>query len=209
MKDIKKLYTLQRKYVMNRGMIMFDNESIEKVQKHFMNFKKEEEWLQKKLNAGWLLLRYIGDVDEATIYTFKSIDDESQKKIVYKVDFREFDKKEEYEDYIEMFSESGWHSLAKKDDGKHIFYTNSKYARKQIFSEVESFREREERKIQSSFKNGMINFGFVILSIFLYIQFDNVFFIGAGLYAAFAMCKSIVAYISHKKELKSMATYTL
>jgi len=194
---------------MNRRMIMFDNESIEKVQKHFINFKKEEEWLQKKLNAGWLLLKYYDDVNEGTIYTFQLIDDGSQKKIVYKIDFREFDEKEEYEDYIEMFLESGWHSLSKNDDKKHIFYTTSKYAKKQIFSDIESLIEREERKIQSSFRNGMIYLGFVILSIFLYILFENVFFIGAGLYAAFAMCKSIVAYISHKNELKSIGTYTL
>ena len=39
---------------------------------------------------------------------------ESQKQTVFKIDFREFDQQEEYNEYIDRFSESGWDSLSKK-----------------------------------------------------------------------------------------------
>lgn len=184
-------------------------ESIEKVQKDFMNFNKEEEWLQKRLNEGWLLIKYNDNVDEGTIYTFERVSNESQKQIVFKIDFREFDQLDEYDDYIDMFSESGWNSLSKKENGKHIFFTRSNNANKHIFSDTESFKAREKRMIQSSLRNGMIYFGFLILSILIYIRFDKAFFIGAGLFSAFAMIKSFMSYISHKKALKSIGTNRL
>lgn len=120
---------------------------------------------------------------------------ESQKQTVFKIDFREFDQQEEYNEYIDRFSESGWDSLSKKENGKHIFFTTSENANKHIFSDADSFREREKR---------MIHFGFLILSILIYIRFEQEFFIGAGLFSSFAMIKSIISYIGHKKALKSI-----
>lgn len=183
---------------------MLHDESTEKVEKHFMNFKKEEAWLQKKLGEGWLLIKYADDVDMPTIYTFKPITHESQKKRVYKIDFQEFDEQEDYEDYIDMFVGSGWRSLSKKAHTKHIFYTRSAEADTDIFSEMESFQAREERKIQASFKNAMIHLGIAGLSMFIYFQFDKVFFIGVGLYAGFVMCRSMIVYVKHKKALGLM-----
>lgn len=185
---------------------MLYSESIEKVHKYFMSFKKEEKWLQKKAHAGWLLIKYNEDMNDGTIYTFQQVNYDSQKKAVYKIDFRAFDDNEEYVSYIEMFSENGWHALSKKEDDKHIFYTISEDANKHIFSDTESFCDREQRVIQASFRNGTISFGFLLLSIYIYVQFDRIFFIGTGLYAAFAMFKSLFSYISHKRALKSMST---
>jgi len=184
---------------------MLHTESIEKVHKYFTNLEKEEQWLQKKLDAGWLLIKYDEDMNDGTIYTFQQIDYNSQKKAVYKIDFRKFDDNEEYVDYIEIFSENGWHSLSQKGDEKHIFYTISEDASKDIFSDIESFCGREERIIQALFRNGMIYFGLLLMSIYIYVQFDKVFFIGVGLYAVFAMFKSLFSYISHKRSLKSMS----
>ena len=129
---------------------------------------------------------------------------ESQKQTVFKIDFREFDQQEEYNEYIDRFSESGWDSLSKKENGKHIFFTTSENANKHIFSDADSFREREKRMIHSSLRNGMIYFGFLILSILIYIRFEQEFFIGTGLFSSFAMIKSIISYIGHKKALKSI-----
>lgn len=47
-KDTKDLFILLKKYLMNRGWMILSTESIEKIHKNFMNFNKEEEWLQKK-----------------------------------------------------------------------------------------------------------------------------------------------------------------
>lgn len=201
---MNELWRLLQKYVVNRGMMMLYNDSIEKVEKHFMNFEQEEQWLQKKLNEGWLLVKYMDELDEPTIYTFKPIAYAAQKNIVYKIDFREFDDQVDYEEYVDMFEEGGWRTLSKNGHTKHIFYTQSEEANRHIFSEEASFKAREERKIRSSLKNMWMFLGFAVVSLILYLQFDQAFFIGGGLYASFAMCRSMFAYIKHKRTLKSM-----
>lgn len=188
---------------------MLNDGEIEKVQKHFTNFKKEEEWLQRKLDKGWLLIKYNEDLEDGTIYTFGEIEKEAQKKLVYKIDFREFDEQEAYDEYIEVFTESGWRSLSKAKDGKHIFYSTSPNANKDIFSDVESFKEREMRVMNALLRNGFIYLAFLLLSIFIYMKYNQAFFIGAGLYAAFAMFKSFWGYINHRKTLKSIGAKTL
>lgn len=189
--------------------MMFNDGEFEKVQKHFTNFKKEEEWLQRKLEKGWLLIKYNEDLEDGTIYTFREIEKEAQKKLVYKIDFREFDEQEAYDEYIEMFTESGWRSLSKAKDGKHIFYSTSPNANKDIFSDIESFKEREMRVMNALLRNGFIYLAFLLLSIFIYMKYNQAFFIGAGLFAAFAMFKSLWGYINHRKTLKSISAKTL
>lgn len=102
------------------------------------------------------------------------------------------------------FQKVGGIHYLKKENGKHIFFTTSENANKHIFSDADSFREREKPMIHSSLRNGMIYFGFLILSILIYIRFEQEFFIGTGLFSSFAMIKSIISYIGHKKALKSI-----
>ena len=184
-------------------------ESTEKIHKSFADFEKEERWLQAKVNEGWLLVRYHGDIEEGTYYTFEKVDLATQRNRVYKIDFREFDAKEEYEEYIEMFTESGWTPISTKNNSKHIFYSESQNAIQHIFSDKESYKDREKRMIQSALKNTVIYFGFLIISIIIYILFDKNFAVGAGLFSALAMIKSFISYMRHKQKLNKMSMKVL
>lgn len=183
---------------------MLENLDNEKVHKNFMNFKEEEVWLQKKLDDGWMLERYSNEFEEGTYYTFRKMMDYERRSWIFKVDFREFDEQEEYDDYLGVFKDSGWSTFSKPGYSKHIFYTNSNNPNQDIFSDVDSFDEREKRVMHASFKNGMIYLGFLIASIVLYLLNENAFFIGGALFSGFAVIKNSTRYLKHRRTLKSM-----
>lgn len=182
-------------------LINIDNK---KIHKNFMNFNEEETWLQKQLEEGWMLDRYSNDFEEGTYYTFRKIMEYERKRWIFKVDFREFDEQEEYDDYIDVFKESGWSTFSKKGYSKHIFYTNANNPNQDIFSDVDSYIEREKRVMHASFKNGIIFTGFLIASIVLYLLNESAFFVGSGLFSGFAVVKYLTRYLKHRNTFKSM-----
>lgn len=182
---------------------MQKNIEIEKTHKNFMNFKKEEAWLQKKLEAGWMLDRYSREFEEGTYYTFKEIQKHEQKAWIFKIDFREFDEEEEYFDYIEVFKESGWSTLSKPGYAKHIFYTKANNQNQDIFSDADSRLEREKRVMHDASKNGMIYLGFLITSMILYLINHSVFFASSAFFSGIATIRYLIRYFKHKKTLKS------
>lgn len=183
---------------------MLENLDNEKVHKNFMNFKEEEAWLQKKLENGWMLERYSNEFEEGTYYTFRKIMDYERKRWIFKIDFREFDEQEEYDDYISVFKESGWSTFSKKGYSKHIFYTSANNPIQDIFSDLDSFTNREKRVMHASLKNGIISLGFLIASILLYLLNESAFFVGSGLFSAFAIIRYSTRYVKHRITLKSM-----
>ncbi|MDQ0229138.1 DUF2812 domain-containing protein [Metabacillus malikii] len=184
---------------------MMKNKSIKKVTKHFSDFSKEEEWLQSMLHKGWILKSYDSeDVDDCQ-YVFEPLNNEELQHVIYKIDFREFNKKEEFEEYKEIFQESGWTLLSKnKWYSKHIFYTTSANAQRDIFSDQSSYRDREKRKMSSSLMQAAIYLiGFIIFLV-LYRIFERSAFGGVGIFSLFFSFKYLVDYYKHRKTLKSL-----
>ncbi|RVT66930.1 DUF2812 domain-containing protein [Niallia taxi] len=181
------------------------NSAIKKVTKRFSDFSKEEEWLQSMLSEGWILKSYDSeDVDDCQ-YTFEHSQSENLQSIIYKIDFQNFNKKEEFDEYKEIFQDSGWTILSKtKWYSKHIFYRTSTNAQVDIFSDQESYKEREKRKMTSLLLyTGLALIGFIIF-IFLWIIFEYAYFGVSGLFLLYISIKYSIDYISHRKALKSL-----
>jgi hypothetical protein len=180
--------------------------AVKKVTKSFSDFYEEEAWLQSMLSKGWMLKSYDSeDVDDSQ-YTFERAQTENLINIIYKIDYRDFNKKAEFEEYREIFEDSGWTLLSKnKWYSKHIFYTASNNAQSDIFSDQESYRDREKRKMSSLLLSAIVAFiGFIIL-IVLYRVFDKAAFGGIGLFSLFFCIKYTVSYLKHRKILKTIS----
>lgn len=112
-----------------------------KLQKKFHSFGKEEKWLTDLAQQGWRLTFYSNGVVE-TEYTF--VLDPSVKEMTYKIDFRPMNDKEEFEDYVAIFEESGWQSIAPSHKyWKYIFIS---VEGTDIFSDGSSLVEREKQR---------------------------------------------------------------
>ncbi|KAB7672098.1 DUF2812 domain-containing protein [Bacillus sp. B1-b2] len=176
-----------------------------KVTKRFTNFSKEEEWLQSMLNEGWILKSYDSeDVDECQ-YIFEQSQNENLQNVIYKIDFRNLNNKREFEEYKEIFQDSGWTLLSKsKWYSKHIFYKNSTNAQSDIFSDQESYREREKRKMTSLLLYTGLSFTGFIISIGLLMVFEYAYFGASGIFLLYISSKYTIDYFRHRKAFKSI-----
>ena len=186
---------------------MGKNKALKKVIKKFSDFSQEEQWLQRMLNEGWILKSYDSeDVDDCQ-YVFKRVQSENQKNIIYKIDFREFNQKGEFEEYKDIFEDAGW-TLLSKDSwySKHILYTTSTNPQIDIFSDQESYRERERRKMSTSLIYIILSIIMFVVLIVLYIFYKRSAFLGVGLMTLFFTIKCMVGYYRHRKVYKSLST---
>lgn len=81
--------------------------------KMFVDFEEEEKWLGEKAKEGWILKK------RGIFYKFEKI---APDELVYSVDYRRFNSKDEYINYITMYKDFGW---------KHIL--GSRYSLEQYF----------------------------------------------------------------------------
>lgn len=178
--------------------------TVKKISKRFTNFAEEEQWLQSMINDGWILKEYdLEDVD-ACQYVFEPVKHEKQKNRIYKIDYRSFDKKDDYQEYKGIFEDSGWTSLSKnKWYSKHIFYTNNQNTSINIFSDQESYKEREKRKMSDSLTFTVIC-GVVSIIAFIFYSIYGIPVIGfAGFMSLITSVKHVGDYLDHKKNYKS------
>lgn len=178
---------------------------VKRVNKKFSNFTDEEQWIQSMLQDGWILKSYDLEDEDGNIYVFEPIQNNEQKNLIYKIDYREFNKKEDFLEYKSIFENSGWTVLSRnKGYSKHIFYTKLQNPNRDIFSDTESYRGREKRKMHSSLISAITSFvGFIIL-IILYGIFEKTAFGGVGLLFLISSLKFMVDYFRHRKTLKSV-----
>ena len=112
------------------------------LKKKFHSFEKEEHWLNDLAQHGWRLTSYSNDEVEETQYTFEH--DPSVKGMTYKIDFRPMKDKDEFNDYVTIFEESGWQSIAPKHTyWKYIFISKEGT---DIYSDASSLVEREKQR---------------------------------------------------------------
>lgn len=98
----------------------------------FIDFDKEETWLNEMAQKGWLL-------EHRTIwgtYCFKKID---PTNIRYGIDFRVFNNKDNFSEYLQLFSDSGWkHIYGTKYSGSQYFIPETNDSNEDIFSDNRS-----------------------------------------------------------------------
>lgn len=184
---------------------MLSNKDIKKISKKFIDISEEEQWLQGMLNEGWLLASYDTEDLDICQYKFEFHDDLISKKIVYKIDYRSFNSKADYEEYKTIFEESGWTTLSKnKWYSKHIFYINDQNSNTRIFSDNESLLERERRKMMGYLVSIIMTLIMCVILVTLYSIYGRTSFIGAGLFTLIACFKFSIDYFKQWKVYKSL-----
>ncbi|MGE6260132.1 DUF2812 domain-containing protein [Heyndrickxia sporothermodurans] len=184
---------------------MLKEKSIKKISKKFTNFTEEEHWLQCMLNDGWVLKSYDSEDIEDCQYIFEPVNDPKQMNRIYKIDYRLFNKKDNFQEYNSIFEDAGWTALAKsKWYSKHIFYTEHQNADQNIFSDIESYKEREKRKMSTNLIYIIMSVVLFIITIVLYNLFNKSAFMGAGIFLLISGLKCLVDYYKHRKVYKHL-----
>lgn len=106
----------------------------------FLDFDKEERWLNEMAGAGWLLVR------RRLRYEFRRIDPGSA---VVRVDFRDRGmSRADFDDYRTLFADAGWQHLdGSRRGGAQYFAASSTGSDADIFSDEESRAARYRRSL--------------------------------------------------------------
>jgi len=104
----------------------------------FMDFAREEAWLNEMARQGWELTAVsLGN------YHFRQAEQNDTK---IRIDFREFSNQTGYESYITLFEDSGWQHLAgTRTSGAQYFKRVSPDSTEDIFSDALSRAMRYRR----------------------------------------------------------------
>lgn len=95
--------------------------------KFFLDFDKEEQWLNEMANAGYQL------ENKGFGYTFRQAEPDDT---TIKIDYRQFTKKEDFIDYLTLFEDSGWEHIAGyKGSGTQYFRKVEGNSDEDIFSD--------------------------------------------------------------------------
>ncbi|MCR8643413.1 DUF2812 domain-containing protein [Paenibacillus sp. N1-5-1-14] len=105
--------------------------------KFFVNFDKEERWLNEMASKGYILSsKNVG-------YKFGK---GSPEKANYRMDYRIFNKREDFEDYRALYEDSGWRHIAgTKSSGAQYFKQMDEFTTDDIFSDSSSKAGRYDR----------------------------------------------------------------
>lgn len=143
----------------------------------FLDFEKEERWLNEMAAAGWLLHKH------SLSYRFRAIEPGSA---VVRVDYRDrVMSSAEFDAYRTLFADSGWqHVYGSRWGGSQYFATTADDPDADIFSDVPSRLERYRRSLAT--RGGMaISFlvlGFVLLNSDDYLGWPQQWYLTPGLW---------------------------
>ncbi|MCG8501791.1 MAG: DUF2812 domain-containing protein [Firmicutes bacterium] len=103
----------------------------------YIDLEKEEKWLNEMAMQGWEL------TGKSLQYEFRKM---TSKETVVKIDYRHFKTKDDFEEYITLFRDSGWaHIAGTKTAGKQYFKKINRGGDTDIFSDVPSKAARYKR----------------------------------------------------------------
>ncbi|WP_240415938.1 DUF2812 domain-containing protein [Paenibacillus periandrae] len=105
--------------------------------KFFINFDKEEEWLNEMARQGYIF------TGKSFGYKFQPAKPEHA---AIKMDYRKFKKTADFEDYRALFEDSGWkHIAGTKSSGAQYFKNSGAHGSEDIFSDTDSKAARYKR----------------------------------------------------------------
>ena len=110
----------------------------------FLDFNREEEWLNREAGEGHLLSRV-----DTPVYWFREVDPGTA---VVRIDYQPSMSESDYNDYVSLFADSGWQLLSgpRKQRSSHkagpeYFVSFDKDSSADIFSDTSSRAERYKR----------------------------------------------------------------
>lgn len=108
-----------------------------RVCKFFIDFEKEEKWLNGMALDGWVLCG-----KSFNYYFRKTVPGDS----VIKIDYRNFKSNYDYRDYLTLFQDSGWEHIAgSRHSGSQYFKKSAENSDTEIFSDTSSKASRYKR----------------------------------------------------------------
>ncbi|HML51933.1 MAG TPA: DUF2812 domain-containing protein [Propionicimonas sp.] len=143
----------------------------------FLDFDKEERWLNEMAGAGWLLQkRGIG-------YRFSAIEPGS---VVVRVDYRDrVLSRADFDNYVVLFADSGWQHLdGSRWGGSQYFAATGADPDADIFSDAESRAERYRRSLlaRSGTAIPFLVLGFILLNSGDYRAWPQQWYLTPGLW---------------------------
>lgn len=125
--------------------------------KIFLDFHKEEKWLEHMAAQGWQLN------NQDFFYTFEPM---PPKQANIKIDYRVFSKKKDFLDYLSLFEDSGWlHIAGTKNSGNQYFMQIGENGGEDIFSDAASRAGRYKRASYMMLSGALAFLPIVIISI--------------------------------------------
>ncbi len=107
--------------------------------KVFLSLEKEEAWLNKQLQEGLELIALPGNL----YYQFEERTDSTEK--VIRLDYRKFSSKEEFENYLQFMTDSGWKHISGEYNSGVQYFSGMKGDTPELFSDTSSLMAREKR----------------------------------------------------------------
>lgn len=145
--------------------------------KVFVDMDEEEKYLNEMAKKGYVLKKY-------SAFGRYHFEEGTPQDLRYRVDYRVFDEKSDFQDYIALFEDAGWkHVYGKKYSGSQYFLPMTEGASEDIFSDKESKAKRHERLSKACMASlaTMISY-FIIVLISINFKLSNLFFLTPGLW---------------------------
>lgn len=126
--------------------------------KIFLSLKKEEEWINSIQEEGYKLVSVSSVMP---MYTFEKLANKEMFIPYVRLDFREKSmKKIDYDDYVTLFSDSGWKLIkGSRFGGAQYFQQTSPDVTRGIFSDKDSQESMKKRYVKFGY-----SYGFLFLS---------------------------------------------
>jgi hypothetical protein len=134
-----------------------------KVWKIFVDLSKEELYLRAMAEKGYAFVKH----SQLGFYTFAKIQPKTSN---YRVDYRAFGSRSEFEDYLTLFDDAGWnHIYGKKNSGSQYFLPKPHTAQtNDIFSDPDSKAGRYKRQFSLCLSSSITMLAFVFIFWLMY-----------------------------------------
>lgn len=121
----------------------------------FLSLKKEEEWINSIKEEGYKLVSVNSAV---SMYTFEKLSTKEMFIPYVRLDFREKSmKKTNYEDYVTLFSDSGWKLIkGSRFGGAQYFQQKRPDVSRGIFSDKDSQESAKRRYVKYGYSCGFL-----------------------------------------------------
>ena len=131
----------------------------------FVDISEEEKYLNEMANKGYFLKKY------SSLGRYHFIESKPED-LHYRVDYRVFKKKDDFDDYVSLFEDAGWtHVYGTYQSGSQYFLPNSSDSTEDIFSDIESKAGRYLRFIQAA-RLCSISFIIALIIILVSVNFN-------------------------------------
>lgn len=144
--------------------------------KMYIDLHKEEEYLNQMVNKGWVFKKR----SMFSRYHFEK----STQQICYKVDYRLFKNKSDFNGYVALFEDAGFqHISGVYYSGHQYFASTSQETSQEIFSDKESKTQRYKR-LQRNCVSQLLCLILYMIGVYISVDLNlsNLFFLTPGLW---------------------------